>query len=121
MTPRQQGSEDVRTLIRALVKLKGAARRERERDSLAAAAALEDAVAAAEKGRSIARAAQARECFGSNTARLNIQSSIKHARFLTMLFHVPFLLAGLLAPCLNRTLLRQLSLLSSYQKRQQPH
>jgi hypothetical protein len=60
----QQQSEDVETLLQALVKLRAAALRARERDSLAAAAALEDAVAAAEKRRPIARTAQARECFG---------------------------------------------------------
>jgi hypothetical protein len=62
--PRQQQSEDVKALLRALLKLKAAARRERERDSLAAAAALEDAVAAIEKRRSIPRAAQATERVG---------------------------------------------------------
>jgi hypothetical protein len=60
MMPRQQqGSEEVKTLLRGLVKLRAAARRERERDSIAAAAALEDAVAAAEKRRSISWTAQA--------------------------------------------------------------
>jgi hypothetical protein len=64
MPRQQQGSEVLRTLLRALVKLKAAARRGRERDSIAASAALEDAVAAAEKRRSISRTAQARECSG---------------------------------------------------------
>jgi hypothetical protein len=59
MMPRQQKPEEVKTLLRALVKLKVAAYKERERDSLAAAAALEDAVAAAEKRRSISVTAQA--------------------------------------------------------------
>jgi hypothetical protein len=49
MSRQQQQPEDVKTLIRALVKLKAAARRERDRDSVAAAAVLEEAVAAAEK------------------------------------------------------------------------
>jgi hypothetical protein len=67
---RQQGSEDLKTLLRAVVKLKAAARRERKRDSLAAAAALEDAVAAAEKRRSLTQAQQARECGESEAYRI---------------------------------------------------
>jgi hypothetical protein len=62
MLRQQQQSEEVKTLLRALVKLKATARRERARDSLTAAGALEDAVAAAEKRRSIARTAQAIDC-----------------------------------------------------------
>jgi hypothetical protein len=64
MSRQNQQSEDVKTLLRALVNLKAAALRQRERDSVAAAAALEGAVAAAEKSRSITQAAQARESVG---------------------------------------------------------
>jgi hypothetical protein len=65
MTPRQkqqllQGMETL--VLSALVELKSAALKERERDSVAAAAILEDAVAAAEKSRSIKGTSQAREC-----------------------------------------------------------
>jgi hypothetical protein len=44
----QQRSEDHQTLLRALLNLKLAARRQRERDSVSAAEQLEHAVAAAE-------------------------------------------------------------------------
>jgi hypothetical protein len=91
----QQGPEDLKALLRALVKLKAAARRERERDSVAAAAVLENAVAAAEKGRSISVTAQARECVGLQTAGLICRADIKHARFLlTIFFHVSFAAAS---------------------------
>jgi hypothetical protein len=55
MAKKQQQSEDSQTLLRALLNLKVAARRQRERESVNAAEQLETAVAAAEYRRSISR------------------------------------------------------------------
>jgi hypothetical protein len=78
MPRQQQQSEDAQTLLRALVKLKAAAGRGLKRDSVVAAAALEEAVTEAEKRRSIcAGTAQARECLGSRSVVL-LYASQRH-------------------------------------------
>jgi hypothetical protein len=116
--PRQeQEAEDLKALLRALVKLKAAARRGRERDSRAAAAALEDAMAAAEKRRSIARNTQARECGGCKQLGLLCRAASEQVMFLLpcfMFFWVVFLLPR------NRIVLHQLSSHSSCQQRRYP-
>jgi hypothetical protein len=116
--PRQeQETEDLKALLRALVKLKAAARRGRERDSRAAAAALEDAVAAAERRRSIARNTQARECGGCKQLGLLCRAASEQVMFLLPCF----MFFWVFCCCPDRIVLHQLSSHSSCQQRQYPH
>jgi hypothetical protein len=112
MSRQNQQSEDVKTLLRALVNLKAAALRQRERDSVAAAAALEDAVAAAERADHSHRLHRQEKAL--NCRQLGLAKCIElHSGFLSSPCGFLFLL-------LHRILLCHLSMLSSYQQRRQP-